>query len=358
MKNNSTLSLKSKTIISVCCFLIIFIALVVIVSVDNGRLDLGVSNLIVDLDDGAYLTHNTFAFFFEVCGETPIYLLAAFALAILVWYFQKCYKFRPWDNILSIILGVAVIVAFWFYFKTIIGYVMDHYVGFEWDSADGHYPQIGKTDVITIQLLEVALSIVAGLCLIFALKNIKEETLKKLGKWVIAFVIATVISNLLILFIKGPVGRMRYRTMNFYGDAEHNGFTAWFVMNGKRYGPDIDKYLADTHDMYKSFPSGHTCAAGTTYSLIMLPFILSMKKKGPKILCWTCPIIYTGLVAISRIVAGAHYFSDVLFGGTIAFLCNILVYEIFVLKCLHLKAFKRGVGSLDMYDDASKETIE
>lgn len=44
------------------------------------------------------------------------------------------------------------------------------------------------------------------------------------------------------------------------------------------------------------------------------------------------------LVAISRIVVGAHYMSDVTFGGTIAFLCFVIAREIFICKGSHFFA--------------------
>ena len=350
------LSLMAKTIISICCFLAVFVTMVIVVSVKKGAYDLAVSDIIVSLEPGAYLSHNTFAFFFEACGETPIYLLAGLSMAILVWFFHKCCKFRPWNEILSVVAGCLVILAFWFYFKTIVGYVMDHVVGFGWKECTGVY-DITKSDVLTLTLLEVAMAIVAAICLVFALKNVKEETLKKLAKWVLAFVIAAAIGAALIEIIKRPMGRMRYRTMNFLGDTEHTGFTAWYVKNGKRYGDDIYKYMADTHDMYKSFPSGHTNAAGTTYALMMLPAVLGIKKKGIKVICWVAPIIYTGLVAVARIVAGAHYFSDVLFGGTISFLCEMLTYEAIICKFKHFKCFKKGYVDPDEAVESSEVVV-
>ena len=338
------LSTRAQTIIAICCFVAVFVAMVVVVSVNNGALDLAVSDKIVDLEPGAYLTHNGFAFFFEACGETVIYLFAALAMGILFWFCLKCIKFTPWDKVFAFICACLAVVAFWFYFKTIIGYVMDHYVGFGWKDvgAEGYPYAMHKSDIVVITFIEIAASLVGGALMIFAFKSVKEQTLFKLAKWVIAFIIAAAVASILIELIKRPVGRMRYRTMNFFGDTNHNGFTAWYVANGKRYGPDEYKWLADTHDMYKSFPSGHTCAAGTMYALIMLPVALGIKNKGIKAISIIAPILYVGLVASSRIVAGAHYFSDVLFGGTIAFVCQMVVHEIIVCKSVHFKSLGKN----------------
>ena len=48
--------------------------------------------------------------------------------------------------------------------------------------------------------------------------------------------------------------------------------------------------------------------------------------------------MFTGIVAVSRMVVGAHFFSDVLMGGTISFLSVMLFREIFILKGANLKA--------------------
>ena len=49
-------------------------------------------------------------------------------------------------------------------------------------------------------------------------------------------------------------------------------------------------------------------------------------------------MVITMLVAISRIVVGAHYMSDVTFGGTFAFVSFIIMREIFICKGSHFFA--------------------
>ncbi len=76
-----------------------------------------------------------------------------------------------------------------------------------------------------------------------------------------------------------------------------------------------------------------------SYALIMLPDVVDFKhKKAGKIACRVTPVVITMLVAISRIVVGAHYMSDVTFGGTIAFVSFILMREIFVCRGSHFFA--------------------
>ena len=103
-----------------------------------------------------------------------------------------------------------------------------------------------------------------------------------------------------------------------------------------------EELLFGAEDTCKSFPSGHTYCAAITFALICLPDLFeSFKKRWVKAICWTVPAAYTLTVAISRIVVGAHYLSDVLVGGTLAFTLVIVIREVLILNCAHFKAFKK-----------------
>ena len=79
-----------------------------------------------------------------------------------------------------------------------------------------------------------------------------------------------------------------------------------------------------------------------TYALIMLPDVLGTRNKGLRALCWIFPVLFTGIVAISRIVVGAHFFSDVLMGGTIAFVCMMFAREAVIFRFSHFKCFGKN----------------
>ena len=90
-----------------------------------------------------------------------------------------------------------------------------------------------------------------------------------------------------------------------------------------------------------SFPSGHTASAAMFFPIMFLPlYIEKFNNKKGIALCIIFPIVATLIVALSRIVVGAHYMSDVLVGGTMT-----LVSSIFALKITNLifkKAQKNG----------------
>lgn len=117
--------------------------------------------------------------------------------------------------------------------------------------------------------------------------------------------------------MKNLWGRVRFRDLLSSGSCD--GFTAWFVINGKNGN--------------KSFPSGHTAGAGMSYLLMLLPFIDKKREKYRAVYFW-CPFIYTSTVALTRLVMGAHYLSDVTVGGVIAFSCVLVGIKVYEKTCM------------------------
>jgi len=340
LKTAKQLSLRAKTIISLACFAVVFAALAVVATF----YDLQISQILTknSLNPGDYISHNGFALFFEALGSCPIYLVASIVGAIVFWFFaRKQGKLR----ILSII-GVALAVAgFALTVKDLFGYAGE-YIG----------AQLAADSSLVLAAHEaggagylVGVSVVVGAMpavgLLLAWQRIPKETNDKMIWWAFA-ILGAMLFYFVPHFVKGPVGRARFRTMNYLGDFEY--YTRWYVLNGKRV-MTADGLVASTAetkaaiivagDTCKSFPSGHTFSAGMVYTLLALPYLSEKcNKTGVKIGLWCGTVAFTGLVAVSRIVAGAHYMSDVLFGGTIAFAGAIIMREIFVCKGCHVKA--------------------
>lgn len=336
------ISEKNRVIIGVVLFIAIFATLLALASV----FDLDVSKILTQdaLKDGEYLASDTFGVAFEIFGSSPVYLIAGVCVVILFWCVLRFLKLRPLREILAVILLASAVLAFWFFFHDMFNYISEH-AGTEDTYLDG-----------AMTLVAVLSSFLATTAVVFAFRGVKDETLKKLVKFVIAFIIMAAVANLIIAIVKVPAGRMRFRAMNSSGDVNFEGFTAWYVMNGKRTPTAEEMAMYGwASDAFKSFPSGHTCAAGMSYALIMLPNVLKTKKKWLRALCWIFPVAFTGVVAVSRIVVGAHYFSDVLFGGTIAFLGMMLAREICVCKFSHFKCFGKNYVPAVEEDDETEE---
>ena len=68
-----------------------------------------------------------------------------------------------------------------------------------------------------------------------------------------------------------------------------------------------------------------------SYILIMLPEVLPEWRTGRgKVLSYMIPVCYTGFVGFFRIAAGAHFFSDVLVGGTLAYVAVLVFRHVFL----------------------------
>ncbi|MCM1306843.1 MAG: phosphatase PAP2 family protein [Roseburia sp.] len=350
------LNQKLKTILSVAVFLLVFLALILIATF----CDLQISDIMTKgiLKDGDYFATDFLGVMLEAVGCTPIYLLIAFVLCVLFWSCLKLWKTgpqtckpvkKPLNIICAVVCAIGVAAACWYALKDSIGYVFEHVLARSGDIA-GNLDALDKFEHSAAMYgIEAFFGVIMAALAIVATKQFKPETLKKLLWFCLAAACAVALANILMFIIKGPVGRMRYRAIHsdlgagLIASGELKGYTQWFVSNGQPSKGILDSFLHTygVKDAFKSFPSGHTCSAGTVYTLIMIPTLFGFKeknKKGATLACWLVPILYTAIVAISRIMVGAHFMSDVTFGGTIAFVCAVIMWEIFMCKGSHFFA--------------------
>lgn len=341
------LNMKAKTILSVALFLVVFIALILIATF----CDFQISGIMTKgiLAEGEYFATDFFGVMLEAVGCTPIYLFIAFVLCVLFWSCLKLWNKKPLNIICAVVCAIGVAVACWFALKDSVGYLFEHTLARTGDIA-GNFNALDKFEhSAAVYGIEAFFGVIMAALALVATMHFKPETLKKLLWFCIAAGCAVALANILIMIIKDPVGRMRFRAINstlgagLIEGGQVKGYTQWFVSNGQP-SKDILNMFMDTYgvkDPFKSFPSGHTCSAGTVYVLIMIPTLFGFKernKKGATLACWIVPILYTALVAISRIMVGAHYMSDVTFGGTLSFVCCVIMWEIFICKGSHFFA--------------------
>ena len=141
-------------------------------------------------------------------------------------------------------------------------------------------------------------------------QKLSRETLYELFRISVVTMWYLVTILVAILVIKTFWGRIRYRQME-----DLSQFVPWFIPQGIT--------------GYHSFPSGHTSNATSVYLLTM--FAPLTKNKALKALCWIAPIVWIIVMAVSRVIVGAHFASDVLFGAGISIALFYLVKHI-VLK--------------------------
>jgi len=114
-----------------------------------------------------------------------------------------------------------------------------------------------------------------------------------------------------IQIIKFLWGRVRYRDL----DLLHTNFTEWYIANGI--------------NGHQSFPSGHAAMGW-----MLLPLFLLVLKRNSFIKSFSIVLIFIIATAItlSRVIIGAHYASDVLFGSFFMIITFLILYKKYYLR--------------------------
>lgn len=120
-------------------------------------------------------------------------------------------------------------------------------------------------------------------------------------------------------------GRPRFRAMKEIGD--FSIFQQWYQFNGDKYKPLFESAFEHPSNEVKSCPSGHTASAAVSYLMMFMPFCFDKFRDKTK-LCFAVPFVYTGIVAFTRMVLGAHFLSDVTIGSIITFTVTVIVMAI------------------------------
>ena len=248
--------------------------------------DLQISKLIVDRQAG-------WAIFLQRFGELPGLLVLFSGTHIYLSKYTPAFKLKK-IFVLAFLYSAAI------YLSRFIFVVI--YSGFT-----GNYLLIDNnfwTLILTFAVLNI---------IVFALvrKVNFTERILRFGK----------VSVLLGLFgyllsvqpIKHLWGRVRFRDL----DSLYSAFTPWFIPNGIN---------GNT-----SFPSGHSAMA---WMILPLLILVPVRNKISRSILLLIIIAWGLAVSLSRIVAGAHYASDVLFSACIV---------IFIFTYLHNKYFIRNL---------------
>jgi membrane-associated phospholipid phosphatase len=113
---------------------------------------------------------------------------------------------------------------------------------------------------------------------------------------------------LFVQVIKLFWGRVRFRDLS----PSHVEFTPWFIPNGF-----TDNY---------SFPSGHAAMGWMFLPLLVL--VKGKKWSNPvKIITYVLVFGWGIFIALSRVIVGAHYASDVIFSTFFAMMITVIFYK-------------------------------
>ncbi|MGP1361627.1 MAG: phosphatase PAP2 family protein [Candidatus Fimenecus sp.] len=310
-------------------FLFYFIILAVLLGTAT-KFDLVIDKFLTrhTLANGTYLTNDFFGATFETIGSAPIFLMIAFAFIIFHWNARLRIKNNILKNITAIFTHCAAIMAVWICFYDTLKYVGEH---------------IGNTEFREGTIVKITFFAIGGLIAslwISAMGKLSEQKLKKLF-WVgVSIIFIAALAQGSVEILKRIANRPRFRAMNLYKDTTEYGFARfakWYQTTPKM--PKADRVaIYGTTDACKSFPSGHTCAAGMSFGLILIGNALEIKDKNKRFLLYFIPIAFTVIVGFSRLRVGAHFLSDITIGGYLAFTATIIAREIFIDHGANIKA--------------------
>lgn len=290
---------------------LIFIFLFIFISI----YDFQISALLADLQINQYYTTNIFAIFFEVFGEFPLFFSVSFCM-LLFLKFALVLKNKYCKVILVTLFFVMAIFVNFVFFARCVKYLSGYVVL--------------QLSIWKFCAFAVGVVVTVAMCLL--VKKIPKEHTHNFVWFACFVVLVALFSCIVVQVLKSNVWcRVRYRAMNAAGD--FSLFSPWWQPNFNliRNGTLLLNLPADA---CRSFPSGHAASVVICFCFLALPKFLNVvwRKKVSIRLCGAFAAM-TIVVCFSRIVAGAHFASDVLCGVLITWVFMLLFYYLFkVLK--------------------------
>ena len=263
--------------------IIIFIIFMAILAI--GEIDYSVSNKIVKPD-------SAWAEFFNLFGEMPSFI-AAFAGTIILFGARN--REIKWKNILGTVGAIPLLLLTSFQLIYMpVRYIYEH--------SENSIPVIWWVTIGIISLI-----LFSGAMLL--IKKIDKEKFKKLRKIGLVLLLVVISEMILVNVLKIVWARPRMRSIDSIEQ-----FKYWYQING----------LSNDNEL-KSFPSGHTANGFVVIAYVMF-FNTAIKLK--KNLYLTFAVVWGVLVALSRVVRGDHFLSDVLMSCLLTFLLFLLIQKL------------------------------
>lgn len=210
--------------------------------------------------------------FFENYGQVPGTLVAILGMNVLL----RLQNGKTFKSILAMLgLGLFILLS---------GFMV---------GGDLQGQQSGLETSKTVSLF-IGVVLFTGLQVWFRLTP--EAKIRRFEQPALVAVLLVLFSGILTTWLfKILWGRWTFRDILAVGNLDL--YTPWFLPQGP--------------NGHNSFPSGHT-----NFALTVLPLLLLIPKHSKwNSLAWIMAILWGAINAASRVVIGAHFASDVLFGG-------------------------------------------
>lgn len=220
----------------------------------------------------------------EVAGEPPAILFASFNLALMTAHFLKKQPRKGKDLILAALTLVGCVGTAVFTFNGIANYLVDYGI---------------IRESVPLTALTAMLSLFTAAIFIAITTKMSRDAVERYFSAACHCVLAAAATLVIIWAFKLTWGRVRFRQLE--GDLSR--FTPWYLPQG--------------FTGFFSFPSGHTANATVIFSVTYYLHFLPERYEKYKPLITALLAVWIILVALSRVLVGAHYLSDVLFGMAI-----------------------------------------
>lgn len=225
---------------------------------------------------------------FEVIGELPFVTLTVAACAIL-------FRFRTRKNKFLSILAAIGSLALFLLFSFSAGFMVENYLK---DNIAYVSPLWKIFTCVGVAAVGIGLSMLVR-------EENRSQALKYAAVALLYFLLVILIMNTL----KTIWGRMRFREMT----DPVNEFTRWYQIVPR----------GGFHNIYASFPSGHSMNSAGVILLMLLPSVYPILK-GKEYMLHTIVYFWCIVVGVSRVFMGAHFCSDV----TVGILLSLAIFEV------------------------------
>lgn len=174
---------------------------------------------------------------------------------------------------------------------------------------------IENMSVVLSVMIAVVIVVVTDMLVYTLTKGVVKTEIKK---FIILVLGVMLVEMIFVNLVKIPWGRPRMRLIANRGDVV---FQPWWVIGSEL--KDALMTLGVAGEEFKSFPSGHTANAACAMLLGTLPLVMP-KLKGKETQLFLAGVCFTFIVAISRIVMGAHFLTDVTIGMSVTFIVEMI----------------------------------
>ena len=199
-----------------------------------------------------------------------------------------------------------------------------YYPAGEWFGINGFYGAAPEWAGYLIVILPEAAAMVGGYFLF------KDFTNKNI--WIVFCVIVVLLLIALLGILPNVKDIMRRPRFRFLANSDLTLFKKWWepCKNFKelmvKYG--LNPELSTDRDHFKSFPSGHTAETSILLVMVTLLPLANKKFEDYQVPAFILSCLLVILVAFARILAAAHFLSDVSWGATIVITLLFIANEI------------------------------